>query len=299
MRSIRFVVAWMLAVVAGVASGLVIASALRHGPLAESVRTVAAADTQGRDVEQVLDSLSARLAAGQEFAEQVAPSLLGGRLTGRSVLVLTTDAGAAEVPGIEAMLTAGGASLAGRLFLTSRFVEPERRNQLVDLAVVFMPPGSSGVLPPTADGVTAGAALLGAVLMRREPAVPIEHVRSTLSAFTNQGFLSGASQVSGPADAVVVVTGAAERGALAIAALAAGLRAKAVVLAGTDAGAGTAVGAVRANTELTAALSTVDGVQTPQGKLVTAWALADQLGGRVGHYGTGPGATSVLPATAS
>jgi hypothetical protein len=38
----------------------------------------------------------------------------------------------------------------------------------------------------------------------------------------------------------------------------------------------------------------VDDVGTPAGRLVTAWALADLIGGRTGHYGNGAGA-SLLP----
>jgi len=37
-------------------------------------------------------------------------------------------------------------------------------------------------------------------------------------------------------------------------------------------------------------ISTVDNVGTPQGRIVTALALAEQLAGRVGPYGTSSGA---------
>jgi hypothetical protein len=57
------------------------------------------------------------------------------------------------------------------------------------------------------------------------------------------------------------------------------------------------VAQLRADTANAAKVSTVDNLSTPQGKLATAWALADQLAGKVGHYGTGPGAAATLPPT--
>jgi hypothetical protein len=52
---------------------------------------------------------------------------------------------------------------------------------------------------------------------------------------------------------------------------------------------------VRADASLSATVSTVDNAGTPTGRLVTVWALADLIGGRTGHYGTGAGATLLPP----
>jgi hypothetical protein len=54
---------------------------------------------------------------------------------------------------------------------------------------------------------------------------------------------------------------------------------------------------LRGDPQLAQNVSTVDNVSTPQGRLVTAWAVADQIAGRVGHYGIGPGA-ALLPRNA-
>ena len=61
--------------------------------------------------------------------------------------------------------------------------------------------------PAFPDGVAATASLFAAVLLRRSTPVPVEDVRSVLTAYVSQGFLTGRSGVSASADAVVVLTG--------------------------------------------------------------------------------------------
>ena len=56
------------------------------------------------------------------------------------------------------------------------------------------------------------------------------------------------------------------------------------------------VAQVRADPALAATVSTVDNAGTPSGRLVAAWALADLIGGRAGHYGTGAGVKLLPPA---
>jgi hypothetical protein len=62
------------------------------------------------------------------------------------------------------------------------------------------------------------------------------------------------------------------------------------------AGAPEPVGAIRGNPDLASAISAVDNVGTPHGRLVVAWAVADQLAGTVGHYGAG---ATLVPGTGS
>jgi hypothetical protein len=69
-----------------------------------------------------------------------------------------------------------------------------------------------------------------------------------------------------------------------------------VVASNSVAGDGNVVAAVRADPRLKHQVSTVDNVSTPQGELVTALAVVDQLANVAGHYGIGDGAT-LLPVT--
>ena len=60
-----------------------------------------------------------------------------------------------------------------------------------------------------------------------------------------------------------------------------------VVAASSDAGDGNVVARCAATPRLKTNVSTVDNVATPQGRLVTALAVVNQLAGRPGHYGIG------------
>jgi hypothetical protein len=71
-----------------------------------------------------------------------------------------------------------------------------------------------------------------------------------------------------------------------------------VVAGSAVAGEGNAVSAVRGDPTLAKTISTVDTAGTAQGQLVTALVAADQLLDRVGHYGIGGGAQSMLPTPA-
>jgi hypothetical protein len=128
--------------------------------------------------------------------------------------------------------------------------------------------------------------------------VPDGDLRTVLSAYISHGFLAGTSSVATPADALVVLTGSAAAGAVdaPLVVFATGLgQAGPVVAAGAGIDEGTVLRRLRTDPVAATRMSTVDNVNSLQGKLATAWALADQLAGRIGHYGVGPGATTPLP----
>jgi len=215
--------------------------------------------------------------------------------------VVLTASAEHVVAGVEALLAAGGAAVTGRIELTDRFTDPARRDDLLDLATASRPPGVTTGLPATADGVLATTALFAAVLLRRTPPVPEGEVRGVLAAYVSHGYLTGSSGAATPADAIVFLAGTAvaEHPDSPVSMLATGLgQAGAVVAAGTGAPTGSVLGQLRTDPLTTNRVSTVDNVNTPLGKLATAWALADLLAGRCGHYGDGPGATSSLPPVA-
>ena len=304
---LRYYVITVAALATAVVAGLAIGSAALRGPVAAPVQARSdEADERNRELTEELNRLDGKLAESERLAEQLAPGLIGGRMAGRSVVVVATASAAGDVAGVEAMLGAGGATVAGRLELTDRFVDPKRRDDLLDLAVAALPPAVSGGLPATTDGVVATGALFGAVLGRDSAGVTENDRRGVLGAYVSQGFLTGLSGVSDGADAFVVLAGTVtgtDAGTVtgtdaALVTLATTLGATGtVVLAGSGAQPDSAVAQLRADTANAAKVSTVDNLSTPQGKLATAWALADQLAGKVGHYGTGPGAAATLPPT--
>jgi len=294
---LRYYLITVAALATAVVAGLAIGAAALRGPVAAPVQARSdEADERNRELTEELARLDGKLAESERLAEQLAPGLIGGRMAGRSVVVVATAAASGDVAGVEAMLAAGGATVAGRLELTDEFVDPQRRDDLLDLAVAALPPAVTGGLPATTDGVVATGALLAAVLGRGTTGIPDDDRRSVLSAYVSRGFLTGLSGVSAAADAFVVLAGTRTDAALVTLATTLGASGTAV-LAGSGADPASAVGQLRADTANAAKVSTVDNLSTPQGKLATAWALADQLAGKVGHYGTGPGAAAALPPT--
>jgi hypothetical protein len=56
------------------------------------------------------------------------------------------------------------------------------------------------------------------------------------------------------------------------------------------------LGAIRADSNVSKIVSTVDDAPQAMGQVAVVFALLEQLGGKAGHYGTGARATAVLPA---
>ena len=59
------------------------------------------------------------------------------------------------------------------------------------------------------------------------------------------------------------------------------------------------VGQLRQDGQLSALLSTVDNVEDFRGRFAVVYGLRDLAAGKVGHFGVGPGATRLVPETAS
>jgi len=120
-----------------------------------------------------------------------------------------------------------------------------------------------------------------------------------LSGLAAAGF-TAAGDPPAPAGLVLVLTGGglagvdAGDGAAVVTRMAAQLdhAGAGAVLAGSagSADATGAVGVARADPTVTAALSTVDDVQTGSGQISTVLALREQVDGRVGRYGAAPSA---------
>jgi hypothetical protein len=177
---------------------------------------------------------------------------------------------------------------------------------VLDLATIIRPVGVSEPATPNADGVETSAALLAAVLVDRPPGqtvIPDDQRRTVLSAYAQGGWTIVTGDPTGPAEAVVLLTGApyvdhdAAKRNTAVVTIADQFDKVSRLVVGSD-GVGTdgnVVTAVRRDPVLTKTISTVDNIATPQGRVVVALALAEQTNGGEGHYGIGDGAVALLP----
>ncbi len=310
MISMRYHIVSIAAVFLALALGIVLGATKISSPLLSGLQGDNAELTAQHDeLSSENGALSDRVTGDEKFAEAIGPLTVRGTLPNTSVVLITTaDADPADRDAVLSLLARAGATVSAQVQLTEAFTDPARADELRSLAAQTLPTGVTLPEVPQAGAVAGG--LLGAVLV----AAPDGTVRSTpeqsaaaLAAFTSGGFI----QVAGtPAAgrAVIVLTGAEVAGtsegdrAAAVADLATELKksASGVVVAGRSGSeeAVGVVGAVRNDTVSSAAVTTVDNVDSPSGRTATVLALVEQNGGGVGRYGFGDNAQAQAPTLA-
>jgi hypothetical protein len=254
------------------------------------------------------NALNEKLSAAGEFDGQMSPRILRDAMGGKSVVVFRTpDASDDDVDSLTRMVEQAGGAVTGTLSLTEEFVDANSAEKLLSVVNSPIVPAGAQLSTKSVDQGSQAGDLLGiALLINRDPKVPAvdDQQRDTvLTALRDTGFITVGSNRVGAADTALIVTGgglgddAGNKGAT-VARFAAGLapHGSGTVIAGRDGTAsGTAAVAVtRSDAALTSAVSTMDDVDTPSGRITTVLALQDLIsGGRPGQYGVGRGATSV------
>lgn len=270
---------------------------------------------QVSDLQAENNGLSARLADADAFATAVGARAVRGVLSDREVvLVITADAAPADRDALIGLLRSAGATVTGEVALTDAFTDPARSNQLIELTTRLLPAGVQ--LPTAADGGTLTGGLLGSLLLAGPetggPQASPEETAAVLAGLTDGGFVRAASQLP-PAELAVVLTGGSPSGhgsgdragdrAGTVARFATQLdrSGAGAVLAGRSGSAAAhgPIGVVRADTAASSVLSTVDHVGGAAGRVTTVLALAEQLDGQAGRYGTAGNAQAVVPAVAN
>ena len=306
MINFRYHVVSLTAVFLALAVGLVLGTAALNGTvqnqISEQVSGLRNSNGQLRDQ---VEELQTRAASQNEFVRQIAPGLLAGKLTGRSVLMVSgPTADNDDRDQVVKMLELAGATITGQVRLRKDFTDPNKDDALQDLAARITPAGVT-TLPNNGVGVETSSALLATVLLAGPAQITPLNRTQILSAYEALQVLDLDGQVAAdPATAVVMVTGTPETGSDAVDRNKASVDivkqfdtvAAQMVLAGSTAsGAGNPVAAVRDDGTLAKTISTVDGVSLAEGQVATALALAEQFTNRAGHYGTGSGANARIP----
>lgn len=303
MINFRYHVVSLTAVFLALAIGLVVGTAALNGPVVDSLADqVGVLGQQNQELRDRVNHLNNDVEQREEFATQIAPVVLTNKLVGDRVLVISVPSGRDHVEGVIEMLTTAKATVVGQVDMQDKFTDPAHNAELLDLAHLRLPSNIDPNVPTNSDGVESSAALLATVLLDHSPALTAEDLRTVLTAYRDEGYLSIARDVVGPAEVVVLISGspvtgeeAGRRNAAVVTFTAQFDKAGHIVVAASaDAGDGNVVAELRGDPQLAQNVSTVDNVSTPQGRLVTAWAVADQIAGRVGHYGIGPG-TALVP----
>ncbi|MDZ5447187.1 copper transporter [Micromonospora sp. 4G57] len=309
MINFRYHVVSLTAVFLALAIGLVVGTAALNGPVADSLKeNVNALRKDNQQMRQSVNSLQKELDMEEDFAAEMAQVVLPGKLTGRRVLVLDLPSGREHTDGVVKMLELAGANVTGRVDLQDKFINPDSNNNLLELAVTAARPNSAPTsgLPGNGHGVETSSALLSSVLLDRpqgSPAVSDADRRAVLTAYSNAGYLSTEDKVTGPAEAVILISGqpyvdkdSAKKDESVVKVAEQFDRTGAIVVGGNGSAGGNVVAVVRGDPVLSQTISTVDNANTVQGQLVTALALVQQLTEKkAGQYGVGDNAAALLP----
>ncbi|MBO4161179.1 MULTISPECIES: copper transporter [Micromonospora] len=306
MINFRYHVVSLTAVFLALAIGLVVGTAALNGPVADSLKeTVNSLRKDNQQMRQSVNSLQKELDLEEDFAAEMAQLYLPGKLTGKRVMVLSLPTGREHTEGVLKMLQTAGATVTGRVDVQDKFINPDNNTNLMELAVTAArPTAPASALPGNGNGVETSSALLASVLLDRTPGTPPvtdADRRAVLAAYANAGYLTSEEKVTGPAEAVVVVSGqpyvdkdSAKKDESVVKVAEQFDRTGAIVVGGNGSAGGNLVAVVRGDPVLAQTISTVDNANTVQGQLVTSLALVQQLTEkRAGQYGVGDNATLV------
>ena len=315
MIDFRYHLVSLIAVFLAVALGIVIGTTALNAPILEDLEGEVAALTQDkRELETQTQELQAQLDAGDAFDQAVAPTLVAGSLAGRSVVLVATgdDVATETVEEVSTLVGQAGGTVGGIVRLQPGYSDPATAAEVQ--SYVTGPGLPTGVtLPETDDTGQLVGSLLAQVLMR--PAAPGATVPDTaalssvLAGLRALDVLDVDSASVTPADFAVVLTAGAPQEEdteqrtdtlvdLALALDAAGSGAVVAGDAASDREAGL-VGVIRSDPENSAAVSTVDNVDSASGRISTVLALGRESEGTSGAYGTGEDTQPVPPVPAT
>jgi hypothetical protein len=300
---------------------LAVGIVLGAGPLEESigVSLTDQVDSLRQDRDELraqVGDLESVLADREAYAEAVAPALVDRQLGGRSVAVVVLPGADADVVDAAVdLLTASGAEVTGRVEILPRWTDPEEatfRETLAEQLLRYVdPPPEAGAGTDVRLGAVLARALVTDDLAAADAADPdaetvLEALRGgELVAVEGDAgtratlalVIAGGPQQATTGDGEPLDTGPAYRElAAALDAASAG----AVVVAPTSSAQDPTgvISAVRSG-DAADRVSTVDVVSAPLGRVAAVWGLREQLNGGVGHYGTGEGASALLPPVAA
>lgn len=307
MINFRYHVVSLTAVFLALAVGLVVGTAAANGPIADALRaTVDALRKDNQQLREQVNSLTEEVRREEDFVVQATPGLLNEALAGRRVLVLTVPSGRDHADGVLERLQMAGAVITGRIDIHDKFVEPDKNNELMSLAVsAGRPTVPTEGLPGNSNGVETSSALLAIALLDRPEGEKVDDAdrAAVLAAYADAGYLTVVNdKVNGPAESVVVVSGASyvdqdasAKDTAVVMMVSQFGKVVPLAVAGSGTSSGNLVSEIRNDSTLSESISTVDNANTPMGQLAAALAAAEQARfNKTGHYGLGDGADSGL-----
>jgi hypothetical protein len=305
----RYHVVSLTAVFLALAIGLVVGTAALNGPVAENLRDqVTAVSRDNSNLRDQQNQFRDELDRAQDFASEVSPALLNGKLTGRKILIVALPNSQDYVDQVISMLTVAGAQITAKVTVQDKFFDPLNDVELLDLAEqASQPTVPAAGLPTNSYGVETSSALLALALEQRTPPVAPGDLTAVLTAYSEPGYIAVDDNPTGGAEAAVVVSGlpatdtnAAKKSLAAVTLATQFAKDKPLVVAGDGVVDGNLVAQIRADPALVKTISTVDNASSTQGQLTTALTVVERVvADKVGQYGVAAGAASLVPKAAS
>jgi hypothetical protein len=297
---------------------LAVGVALGGGPLNREVDNTLVEQVQAdrarkAELQQEIGALAATNAFSDEFAETVAPGLVGGTLRGQTVtMVVLPGAQQTEVAALGEMVAVAGGSVGGTVRVGDALLDVENR-QLVDELGTQLLDGASGVsVPADASGYErVGALLARAMGTDEEGGADVDGTSdSILAGLSTAGLLSAEEDLKRRGNLVLFVGGpgrgteAEIQGASSIVttlANAVDADTGGVVVAGpvTSARGAGVIRTLRDDVVAARDVSTVDVLGRAAARVVAAMALAGQARGQTGHFGAVDAADGAVPGAAA
>jgi Copper transport outer membrane protein, MctB len=320
MIDFRYHLVSLVSVFLALAVGIVLGA----GPLKESLGS--ALVTQVSDLRKEKDGLRNDLDTANDavvhrndFITAVAPSLINGELTGRSVAVVSLPGVNGDLVGpLADGVTAAGGTVTARVTLNAAWADPAQapaRAKILQELLTKLP--TSGT--PTTDADARLRELLAGALVSSSAGSPqrsTEADATVLDSLRSADLIGIKGDVAGPAGGALVLAPAGPvssgqvvktptDGAVMAAwvDLAGALDADGggVVVNGPESSAtdGGVLAAIRKDDDVKNRVSTVDSGSQPSGVIASVLALREQLTGGNGAYGSGSGVRGPLPTLAS
>ena len=156
MINFRYHVVSLTAVFLALAIGLVVGTAALNGPVADTLKdSVDALSKDNSNYREQANQYREELNRTQDFATEVAPALLTGKLTDRKIVVIVMPTGKDYAEGVVNMLKTAGATITGTVTVEDKFFDPANTfDELLDLAGrASQPTVPAAGLPSNSDGV--------------------------------------------------------------------------------------------------------------------------------------------------
>ena len=307
MIDFRYHLVSLISVFLALAVGVVLGAGPLQNSLGTALNDQVTALRENRNATQAkLEQTETAVNERDSYITQAASSLLPGTLASKSVaMVLLPDAKAEDADAITTQLKSAGATVTGRVSMTSTWVDVSRENYRSNLSGQVQ--GHLGSASSQDANGILGEALAKALTSNDDSSRVLMDMLSVTVDKSGTPFISVDSTPTAAAEMIVVVgprpQASSGKGATVEASPGQDPKAWAKALAGTAGRAPTVVvGSADGDDNVVAVIrsegekiTTVDSVGQIAASVSTPLALASTQAGTVGHYGFDKGADAVMP----